>query len=34
MQKLKIDLANCYGIKKLEAELDFSTHRVIAIYAA
>lgn len=33
MNKLKIDLANCYGIKKLQAELDFSQQKAYAIYA-
>lgn len=33
MKKLNIDLENCYGIKKLNSELDFSDKNVIAIYA-
>lgn len=33
MKKLKIHLENCYGIKKLETEIDFSNQRAIAIYA-
>lgn len=33
MQKLKIELENCYGIKKLSEELDFSACRSVAIYA-
>ena len=33
MQKLKINLKNCYGIKKLEKEFDFSTNNTFAIYA-
>lgn len=33
MQKLNIDLENCYGIKKLKAEFDFSKGRAVAIYA-
>ena len=34
MRKLKVALENCYGIKKLQAEFDFSTHnRAYAIYA-
>lgn len=33
MQKLKIKLENCHGIKKLEDELDFSESNVVAIYA-
>ncbi|MEK7476389.1 MAG: phage infection protein [Candidatus Coatesbacteria bacterium] len=34
MKTLKIDLQNCYGIRKLKYEFDFSTHNVVAIYAA
>jgi hypothetical protein len=34
MNKLNIDLKNCYGIKKLQTELDFSQHKAYAIYAA
>jgi len=33
MQKLSIELENCYGIKKLEHEFDFSTFKTFAIYA-
>ena len=33
MQKLTIKLENCYGIKKLETEFDFSKHPAYAIYA-
>ncbi len=33
MQKITIHLKNCYGIKKLKAEFDFSEHRAYAIYA-
>ncbi len=33
MGKVKIDLENCYGIKKLQYEFDFSQERVYAIYA-
>jgi ABC-type lipoprotein export system ATPase subunit len=33
MKKLKVDLENCYGIKKLQAEFDFSQHKAYAIYA-
>jgi hypothetical protein len=33
MKKLHIDLANCYGIKALTADLDFTQHRAYAIYA-
>jgi hypothetical protein len=33
MKKLHIDLANCYGIKALKADLDFTQHRAYAVYA-
>lgn len=33
MQTLKMKLENCYGIKKLKADLDFSQARAIAVYA-
>ena len=33
MQKLHIDLTNCYGIKALKAQLDFAQHEAFAIYA-
>ena len=33
MNKLSVDLENCYGIKKLQAEFDFSRHAACAIYA-
>lgn len=33
MQKLKVDLANCYGIKKLRTDFDFTGQKVYAIYA-
>jgi len=33
MNKLTIDLVNCYGIKKLRQEFDFSSDNVYAIYA-
>jgi len=33
MNKLKLDLKYCYGIKKMKEELDFSNQRVAAIYA-
>jgi hypothetical protein len=33
MKKLKIKLKNCYGIKKLNNEFDFSRHSAYAIYA-
>jgi len=33
MKTLKINFQYCYGIKKLEAEFDFSSKRVFAIYA-
>ncbi len=34
MNKLAIKFENCYGIKKLEGEFDFSKCKTIAIYAA
>lgn len=33
MRKLRIHLENCYGIKKLASEFDFSKSRACAIYA-
>jgi len=33
MNKLKIDLEHCYGIKKLEQDFDFNEGSVISIYA-
>ena len=33
MKKVTVDLQNCYGIKKLKAEFDFSDHLAYAIYA-
>lgn len=33
MQKLKVHFENCYGIKKLDYEFDFSTKRIYSIYA-
>ncbi|MBU2055244.1 MAG: phage infection protein [Proteobacteria bacterium] len=33
MKKLNVDLENCYGIKKLQAQFDFSQHESYAIYA-
>lgn len=33
MKKLKIELANCYGIKALTTELDFVGHKAYAVYA-
>lgn len=33
MKKLNVKLENCYGIKKLDYELDFSKNRAYAIYA-
>ncbi|QOY88682.1 ATP-binding protein [Paludibaculum fermentans] len=33
MNRLKIDLENCYGIKKLNVVLDFSVRKAFAIYA-
>lgn len=32
INKIKLDLENCYGIKKLKEELDFTGQRVVAIY--
>jgi len=34
MKKLNVDVENCYGIKKLTKEFDFSKHKAYAIYAA
>lgn len=33
MNKLNVDLENCYGIKKLQTQFDFSRHKAYAIYA-
>ncbi len=33
MEKLQIKLENCYGIKKLEREFDFSSSKTFAIYS-
>lgn len=33
MNKLGIELSNCYGIQELQEELDFSEDNVVAIYA-
>lgn len=33
MNKLKINLENCYGIKKLDYEFDFTTKKIYSIYA-
>ena len=33
MNKLNVDLENCYGIKKLQKQFDFSTGKTYAIYA-
>ena len=33
MNKLKVNLENCYGIKKLDHEFDFSKHNTFVIYA-
>lgn len=33
MNSLNIDLENCYGIKKLQSQFDFTDHRTYAIYA-
>lgn len=34
MNKLNVDLENCYGIKKLQTQFDFSQQNAYAIYAA
>jgi hypothetical protein len=34
MNRVTVDLENCYGIRKLKQELDFSKRRAYAIYAA
>jgi hypothetical protein len=34
MNKLNIDIENCYGIKKLQTQFDFSQKKAYAIYAA
>ena len=34
MNKLNVDLENCYGIKKLQTQFDFSKKKAYAIYAA
>ena len=33
MNKMTVDLENCYGIKKLQTKFDFTQHKVYAIYA-
>jgi ABC-type molybdenum transport system ATPase subunit/photorepair protein PhrA len=33
MEQLNVDLENCYGIKKLKYQFDFSAHKSYAIYA-
>lgn len=33
MNKININLENCYGIKKLQEKLDFSARKLIVIYA-
>ena len=33
MNKLNVDLENCYGIKKLQVSFDFTQHNAYAIYA-
>jgi len=33
MKKLTVDLENCYGIKRLVTEFDFTARRTFAIYA-
>ena len=34
MQKIKLDLENCYGIKKLDVDIDFTENNVAVIYAS
>lgn len=34
MEKLKVSLENCYGIKKLEHNFDFSDGKTCSIYAS
>lgn len=34
MQQLRIELENCYGIRKLKHDFDFSKRRAFVIYAA
>lgn len=33
MDRVKVDLENCYGIKKLQHNFDFKKEKVYAIYA-
>ena len=33
MDKLKLELENCYGIQKLSATIDYSSNNVAVIYA-
>ncbi len=33
MKRLKVELENCYGIRALETEFDFSRQRAYAVYA-
>lgn len=33
MKKLKVDLENCYGIRKMKEDIDFDKQNVVAIYA-
>lgn len=33
MQELKLDLENCYGIKKMNETIDYSNNNVAIIYA-
>ena len=33
MQELKLDLENCYGIKKMKETIDYSKNNVAIIYA-
>jgi len=34
MEKICVDLENCYGINKLEQDFDFSEHNAVLIYAS
>ena len=33
MERIKIKLENCYGIRNLETEFDFSAEKMFVIYA-
>ena len=33
MNNLNVELENCYGIKKLQVQFDFSQHKAYAIFA-